>query len=62
MHLVNKTDQYLIWVEVKPVNDLYRVAFYTQWLDAKDPEALQKKFEMFLPLGALYDLGEYLKD
>ena len=39
---------------------MFRVAFYTQWKDAKDPTALFKKHELFLTESDLTTLMNFL--
>lgn len=50
----------MTWVDAKPVGDLTHVTFFTQWLDAKNPDQLHKKFEMFLPSHAVLNILDEL--
>lgn len=62
MKIINIVDEkYITWVDMKPAGDLTHVSFYSQFLDAKDPNRLEKKFEMFLPKHSIQKLIDELK-
>lgn len=49
--MISDTNGYRVIAEIREVqnpDNLVQLRFLTQWTDAKDPLALQKRFEMFL--------------
>lgn len=52
--------QFQIYAETDIWNELHRLTFSTVWTNAKNPNAEQKKFEMFLTRQELKTLKDFI--
>ena len=61
--IINKTDNYVESVLIRPVVALsghYQIVIQSQLLDAKDPTALQVKYQTIVSAAALSELRDTL--